>query len=116
MSHKECIFCEIAKGAVPVKKVYEDEDLLAFWDIAPQAPSHFLIIPRKHIESINDLGDEESTIAGKMVIAAKRISAMSGIDRSGYRFVINCNKDAGQEVFHLHAHVLGGRKFNWPPG
>jgi len=112
----DCIFCKVASGEMDAKKVFEDEDLVAFEDIRPQAPVHILIIPRRHIETLNDLTDEDAELVGRLVLAAKRIAAERGIAESGYRLVLNCNRDSGQEVFHIHLHLLGGRKMTWPPG
>ena len=111
-----CIFCRIAKGEIPAKLVYQDPDVVAFDDIKPQAPVHVLIIPRRHIERVNDLSAGDAALAGKLVLAAKQIAQDRGIAEPGYRIVLNCNRDAGQEVFHVHAHLLGGRRFTWPPG
>jgi len=112
----DCIFCKIASGEIDAKKVFEDEDLVAFEDIRPQAPVHILIIPRRHIATVNDLTDEDAELVGRLVLAARRIAAERGIAESGYRLVLNCNRDSGQEVFHIHLHLLGGRKMTWPPG
>jgi histidine triad (HIT) family protein len=111
-----CIFCRIAAGQIPVDLLYQDEEVVAFRDIKPQAPTHVLIIPREHIPTVNDLGPAHDELAGRLVMTAKKIAKNLGVDKSGYRIVLNCNKDAGQEVFHVHAHLLGGRKFAWPPG
>lgn len=116
MSKDECVFCRIAKKDIPVTAVYEDAEVIAFDDIKPQAPVHVLIIPKTHIERLNDLGEKDAAMTGKLVLAAREIAKKRGIHESGYRIVLNCNKDAGQEVFHIHAHLLGGRKFAWPPG
>ena len=116
MSDTSCIFCKIARKEIPSKIVYEDEDVVAFDDLKPQAPLHVLIIPRRHIATIADLNDTDALIAGTLIIAAKKIAAARGLNESGYRIVLNCNRDAGQEVFHIHAHLLAGRKFSWPPG
>jgi len=116
MNETTCLFCKIARKEIPSKIVYEDEDTVAFEDIKPQAPLHVLIIPRRHIAKISDLTDADALIAGKLSVAAKKVAAARGLDESGYRIVLNCNRDAGQEVFHIHAHLLGGRKFAWPPG
>ena len=112
----DCIFCKVASGEMDAKKVFEDEDLVAFEDIRPQAPVHILIIPRRHIETLNDLTDEDAELVGRLVLAAKHIAAERGVAESGYRLVLNCNRDSGQEVFHIHLHLLGGRKMTWPPG
>lgn len=113
---ENCIFCKIAAGLIPSNKVYEDEDIFAFRDINPEAPVHILIIPKKHISSVNDLepGDEE--LVGKIFITAKKIAKDEGISESGFRIVTNCGRDGGQIVPHLHFHILGGRNLKWPPG
>jgi len=113
---EDCLFCKIVKGLIPSKKVYEDEDVYAFNDINPQAPVHVLIVPKRHIDRFSSLGDEDGALAGKMVLASGKIARRMGFGESGYRIVGNCEKDAGQLVFHIHLHLLGGRKFNWPPG
>ncbi|MDP8215946.1 MAG: histidine triad nucleotide-binding protein [Candidatus Kaelpia imicola] len=112
----ECIFCKILNGEIPTELIYQDDDLVAFRDINPQAPTHILIIHRKHIERISDLNEEDSNLAGKMVLVAKKLAQDEGVTESGFRLVFNNNKDAGQDVFHIHLHLLGGRKFSWPPG
>jgi histidine triad (HIT) family protein len=111
-----CLFCEIAAGKIPAKKVYEDEDTIAFRDINPQAPTHILIIPKRHVETLNDLADSDAEMVGRLFIVAKKLAAEEGIAQSGYRAVFNCNRDAGQAVFHIHLHLLGGRAMRWPPG
>ncbi|QGU95504.1 HIT domain-containing protein [Clostridium bovifaecis] len=113
---EECIFCKIAKGEIPCKKVYEDDKVLSFEDINPKAPVHVLVIPKKHIESLNDLSEEDSYIMGHMMLVIKEIAKKVNIHDSGYRVAINCGKDGGQEVPHLHLHILGGKSLNWPPG
>ncbi len=112
----ECIFCKIAAGEVPADKVLEEEDLVAFRDLNPQAPVHILVIPRKHIATLNDLEEEDAELMGRLHLAARRIAEAEGIAESGYRTVINCNAGAGQTVFHIHLHLLGGRPMGWPPG
>ncbi len=112
----ECIFCRIVSGEVSAKKVYEDDDVVAFEDIRPQAPVHILVIPRRHIATVNDLTESDAQLIGRLVLVAKRIAAERGLAERGYRLVLNCNRDSGQEVFHIHLHLLGGRKFTWPPG
>ncbi|MFH1594159.1 MAG: histidine triad nucleotide-binding protein [Candidatus Omnitrophota bacterium] len=112
----ECIFCKIAKGDVKADIVYTDDEIVAFRDINGKAPTHIVLVPRKHIERVADIEDEDALLAGRLVVAAKRLAREAGIEESGYRLVFNCNRDAGQEVFHLHMHLLGGRKFAWPPG
>ncbi len=110
---KICIFCKIADKTIPAKIIYEDDHCLAFEDINPQAPVHFLVIPRRHIETILE-GD--SDILGKLTYTATRIAEQKGIAGDGFRTVVNCRRHAGQTVDHLHVHVLGGRWFTWPPG
>ena len=111
-----CIFCKIAGGEIPATKVYEDEDVLAFRDLHPQAPTHILVIPRKHIATVNDLDESDAVLIGKLFLAAKKIAANEGFAENGYRLVMNTNGDAGQTVFHIHLHLLAGRPFHWPPG
>jgi histidine triad (HIT) family protein len=111
-----CIFCKIAKGEIPAQKVYEDNLVLAFRDIQPQAPKHVVIIPKKHIETINDVAESDADILSNLLLACRKIAKDEKIDANGYRIVINCNEEGGQAVFHLHAHILGGRHMNWPPG
>ncbi len=106
----DCIFCKIAKGEIPAEKVYEDEQIIAFNDINPVAPTHVLIIPKEHIPTLDALADDKIELVSRMVQAARKIARERGVHESGYRTLINCNKDAGQEVFHLHLHVIGGRK------
>ena len=112
----ECIFCGIVSGEVSAKKVYEDDDVVAFEDIRPQAPVHILIIPKRHIATVNELTESDAQLVGRLVLVAKRIAAERGVAERGYRLVLNCNRDSGQEVFHIHLHLLGGRRFTWPPG
>ena len=109
-----CIFCRIASGEIPAKIVAETAECLAFRDLNPQAPVHTLVIPREHIATLSDATDP--AIIGKMMLLGAEIARRSGIDQSGYRCVINTNGDAGQTVFHIHLHVLGGRAMAWPPG
>lgn len=112
----ECIFCRIAAGKIPADKVFEGNEVVAFRDVNPQAPQHVLIIPRQHIESVNELKEEDASLVGRMVLAAKEIAAKLEVAQSGYRLVLNTNRAAGQAVFHIHLHLLGGRNFSWPPG
>lgn len=112
----DCIFCKIIKGELPTDKVYEDENILAFNDLHPRAPIHQLIVPKKHIASLNDLTEEDTELVGAMVQTARLLAEKAAIAKSGYRTVFNCNKDGGQEVFHLHLHLMGGRALHWPPG
>jgi histidine triad (HIT) family protein len=110
-----CLFCRIAKGEIPSKVVREDEEIYAFRDIDPKAPTHVLIIPRRHIASVNDLSDNDANIIGRLFLAAREIAAAEGL-RNGFRLVMNSGPDAGQSVSHIHLHVLGGRRMSWPPG
>ena len=111
-----CLFCRIISGEIPSKKLYEDERLVAFADIAPQAPFHALVVPRQHVATLNDLGPQQDAIVGEMVRRAAALAKEHGYAEPGYRLVFNCNADAGQAVFHIHLHVLAGRKLSWPPG
>jgi histidine triad (HIT) family protein len=111
-----CLFCRIAGGEIPAKKVHDDDHLLAFEDINPQAPLHVLVIPKRHIASLTDLQDGDDQLVGEMVRRAAAIAAARGVAAGGYRTVFNCNSDAGQTVFHIHLHLLGGRRLGWPPG
>jgi len=110
------IFSKIIKREVPADIVYEDIDLLAFHDMSPQAPVHIIIIPKKEIDTLNNLCKEDEIIVGKMVLLAKNLAKEFKINLSGYRTVFNCNEDGGQTVYHIHLHLLGGRKLEWPPG
>ena len=110
------IFSKIINREVPAEIVYEDNNLLAFHDISPQAPVHIIIIPKKEIDTLNNLCKEDEIIVGKMVILAKNLAKEFKINLSGYRTVFNCNEDGGQTVYHIHLHLLGGRKLEWPPG
>ncbi len=112
----DCLFCKIATGEMSTDLVYEDDEFVAFRDINPQAPTHVLVIPRRHIATLNDLDQEDSDLAGKLMLAAKAIAAQEGIAEDGYRAVINCNAGGGQAVYHIHLHLLGGRQMTWPPG
>lgn len=112
----DCLFCKINKGEIPAEILYQDDDVTAFRDISAQAPTHFLVIPKRHISTINELQAEDAELIGKLYLTAKKVAADEGIDESGYRTVINCNADGGQTVFHIHLHVLGGRQMTWPPG
>ena len=111
-----CLFCKIVTGEIPATKVYEDERLIAFNDINPQAPMHVLIVPRKHIATLNDLSVEDDGLVGEMTRRAAALAKEHGHAERGYRTVFNCNAAAGQTVFHIHLHVLGGRSLTWPPG
>ena len=111
----DCIFCRIAQGEIPCNKVYEDDKILAFYDLDPQAPVHVLVIPKKHIESINALEAEDFALVGHAFLKIKEIAAKLELE-NGYRVVINTGDDGGQTVHHMHIHVLGKRKMTWPPG
>ena len=111
----DCIFCKIARNEIPSKKLYEDDEIVAFNDLEPQAPVHVLIIPKAHISSANEITAENSDIVGKIFIAAAKIAKEQGLEK-GYRIVNNCGEDGGQTVHHLHFHLLGGRKMQWPAG
>jgi histidine triad (HIT) family protein len=110
----DCIFCKIITGEIPGSKIYEDEEMLAFHDITPQAPVHFLLIPKKHIPNIMEM--EDSALAGRLILKARELAKELNCGETGARFVINCKSDGGQTVDHLHIHVLGGRMLTWPPG
>ena len=112
----DCLFCKIASGEIPAKIIYRDDMLVAFDDINPQAPQHKLIIPLKHINTLNDLHGEQDELLGHMVRTGAMLAKQLGIADDGYRLVLNCNEGAGQSVFHIHAHLLGGRRMSWPPG
>jgi histidine triad (HIT) family protein len=111
-----CLFCRIIAGDIPAKKIYENDHLIAFADINPQAPLHCLIVPRKHIATLNDLSEEDDGLVGEMVRQAASIAREQGYADQGYRTVFNTNSGAGQTVFHIHLHLLAGRRFSWPPG
>jgi histidine triad (HIT) family protein len=111
-----CLFCKMVSGTIKPDKVYEDDDVLAFKDIHPQAPVHVLVVPKLHIATANDLKPEHAILVGKLYLAAARVAREFGVAEGGYRTVMNCNADAGQSVFHLHLHLLGGRIMDWPPG
>jgi histidine triad (HIT) family protein len=110
----DCIFCKIVNGQIPAKFVYQDEKVLAFADLYPKAPVHKLIIPKKHIATINDLSDEDRELISHLIFVAKKIARDLKIAESGYRLLFNCNHDGGQEIYHLHLHLLGGKKLHWP--
>ena len=112
----DCLFCRIADGGIPASIVYQDDRILAFQDIHPQAPLHVLVIPRSHISTLNDLAPADQDLMGELVRRATAIAAERGYADSGYRLVLNCNRDGGQTVFHVHLHLLAGRHLAWPPG
>lgn len=112
----DCLFCKIVDGEIPADFVYESDTAMAFRDINPQAPTHVLIIPRQHVSTINDIGTNHEALVGNLFSVAKDIAAQEDLADDGYRVVMNCNEAAGQTVFHIHLHLLGGRTFSWPPG
>lgn len=112
----DCIFCGIVNGSIPSEKVYEDDEVLAFNDIHAQAPTHVLVIPKKHIASARELGEKDAALLGKVFAAINRVAQEKGLVENGFRIVNNCGEDGGQTVDHIHFHVLGGRHLTWPPG
>ncbi len=112
----DCLFCKIVSGEIPCDKIYENDKLIAFRDIDPKAPTHILVIPKKHIRSINELEISDQNLAGEILLAAKEIARIENIESSGYRTIFNTNNDGGQTVYHIHMHVMGGRQLHWPPG
>jgi histidine triad (HIT) family protein len=111
-----CLFCRIANGQIPAKKIYDDPDVVAFHDVNPQAPTHILVIPRRHIGSLDELTPADATTIGITIVRATELARELKLEQDGYRVVINNGEAAGQTVFHIHVHVLGGRTFGWPPG
>ena len=112
----DCLFCSIAAGDIPSQEVYSDDDFFAFRDINPQAPTHIQLIPRKHFPTILDIQEEDAGLMGRMLMVANEIAKKEGVDVEGVRYVINCNEGAGQTIFHIHLHIVGGRRLGWPPG
>jgi histidine triad (HIT) family protein len=112
----DCLFCKIVEGKIPAKIVHQDADTVAFEDIDPQAPVHLLVVPRKHVPTLNDLGPDDDAVMGKLLRVAADLARQRGIADGGWRAAFNVNRDAHQLVFHVHLHVLGGRTFGWPPG
>lgn len=110
------IFTKIINKEIPANIVYEDNDVLAFRDISPQAPEHILVIPKKEIPTVNDIEEADAALVGKLFLTAKKIAKELGFDEKGYRLVMNCNEDGGQTVNHIHMHILAGRQLSWPPG
>ena len=111
-----CLFCSIAAGDIPCTEVYSDEEFLAFRDIEPRAPVHVLVIPRRHIASLDDLEPADADLIGRLMVKATEIARHEGLTPGGYRFVVNCGSEGGQTVDHVHLHILGGRALQWPPG
>ena len=116
MDMNDCLFCKIVSGEIPCDKLYETDKLIAFRDIDPKAPTHILVIPKKHIRSINELDISDQNLAGEILLTAKEIAKIENIESSGYRTIFNTNSDGGQTVYHIHMHVMGGRQLHWPPG
>lgn len=116
MAGQDCIFCRIVEGEIPAQVVHREDDIVAFRDVDPQAPTHILVIPTRHVESMNRLQSSDGGLMGRLILAARTIAQAEGIAESGYRLVLNTERGAGQSVFHLHLHVLGGRSMRWPPG
>ena len=112
----DCLFCKIINGDIPADIVYQDDDVLGFRDVNPQAPTHILFIPKKHIATVNYLEIDDAQLVGKLYLAAKKVATDAGFAEEGYRLVMNCNAGAGQTVFHIHLHMLAGRALSWPPG
>ena len=116
MNDESCIFCRIIKGEIPSKKIFEDDEIFAFHDITPQAPVHFLVIPKHHISNIMETKAEDINLLGKLLFKAQELAAGEGCGEKGFRLVINCKSHGGQTVDHFHLHILGGRHLRWPPG
>lgn len=116
MPNTSCLFCQIVEKKIPSKIAYEDEQVIAFHDINPQAPVHILIIPKRHIATVNDFDDNEKNLFGHMLVTAKNLARDLEVAEDGYRLNFNCNQHGGQTVFHTHLHLLAGRPFSWPPG
>jgi len=114
--YMDCLFCKIVEKKIPSKTVYEDENVLAFEDLNPQAPVHILVVPKKHISTSLDIGDEDNELIGQLFQAANKIAKKRDVAERGFRLVMNCNREAGQSVFHIHLHMLAGRAMHWPPG
>jgi histidine triad (HIT) family protein len=113
---EDCLFCKILAGAIPASMVFEDDKVVAFKDLTPRAPMHVLVVPRRHIATLNDLLPEDDGLVGRLIRTAASLAKEHGYGDTGYRTVFNCNADAGQTVFHIHLHLLAGRKMTWPPG
>lgn len=112
----DCLFCQIVNGAIPAKSLFEDEHSFVFDDINPQAQVHMLVIPKRHVASLDDTKETDATLLGHLMVVCAKMARVRGIEESGYRVVANTGRGAGQSVFHLHFHVMGGRAFAWPPG
>lgn len=112
----DCLFCKMVAGEIKPDVVYENDKVFAFRDINPQAPVHILVIPKKHISTLNDLSGDDRDVAAELLLAVGKIAEQEGFAEAGYRTNINCNRDGGQDVYHIHVHVLAGRRMSWPPG
>jgi histidine triad (HIT) family protein len=115
-SDPECLFCRIVAGQLPVELLHEDTEIIAFRDVNPQAPFHCLVIPRTHIATINDIQPAQAALTGRLLLVAAQLAAAHGCAEDGFRVAMNCNRQAGQSVYHIHLHVLAGRQMTWPPG
>ncbi len=111
-----CLFCEIVAGRIPSRIVFQDDEVLAFHDIQPQAPVHLLVIPKRHVTSLLDLAPSDDALVGRLARTARDLAREQGVDAGGFRLVFNCGDDAGYSVYHIHLHLLGGRRLGWPPG
>lgn len=111
-----CLFCEIVAGRIPARVAYQDEDVIAFHDIDPQGPVHILVVPKRHVTSLLELGPEDDVMMGSLVRRARDLAQETGLAERGFRLVFNCGEDAGYSVYHIHLHLVGGRKLGWPPG
>lgn len=114
--NNDCLFCLISQGRAPAQVVFEDNRVIAFKDINPKAPIHLLIIPKKHYFSLNDVSEKDEGLLGHLIFVASRLAQEKGLKTTGYRLIINTGPDSGQQIFHLHLHLLAGRQFSWPPG
>ena len=112
----DCLFCRIVEKKIPSKKVYEDESIFAFEDINPQAPVHILVVPKKHISTILEAKEEDNELIGRMFQTANKLAKDKGVAERGFRLVLNCNRESGQTIYHIHLHLLAGRAMHWPPG
>lgn len=115
MAARDCVFCHIIAGQSPSKSVYQDDEVTAFWTNRPMAPVHILIVPNKHIPSVNDVNDEDACLLGKLIVVSKQIATQQSLEKSGYRLVINTGPYAGQSVYHLHIHLIGGQQMDFGP-
>lgn len=113
---EDCVFCKIINRESPVEKIYEEDDIIVFNDINPQAPIHILLVPKEHFNSLNEIPEEKKDILSRILLRARQIAHEKGIGNKGYRIVLNTAKESGQSVFHIHFHLMGGRRMTWPPG